>query len=99
MPGQAIAMEAVIEFRQQPPDPVRRRRFFGMPKRIAGQQFEESFAIHAARLAGRGGNPDPTGTDQKASPKPAEKLKPSSENPKSARKSAARSTVARALTP
>ena len=67
---------------------------------------EKSSSSLAAEISLRGASymvqlfeGEATSMSQKGRPKPAEKLKPSSENPKSARKMAARSMVKRPLTP
>ena len=91
MAGQAVAMERALVLVHEPPDALGRRGLVGMTSRVVVEEPEQRIAIHARSLAAR--------PPQKARPKPAEKLSPSSEKPRSARKIAARSIVTRPLTP
>ena len=93
MTRKTISKETALVVIEECSDPIDRRDLVGMTAAVPVEQLYQVRAIHPAKLAAR------LACLQNESPKPAEKLNPSFENPKSARNSAARSIVARALTP
>lgn len=93
MTRKTVSKETAFMVLEECSDPIDRCDLVGMTAPVPVEQSQEVRTIHPANLAAR------SAQHQNESPKPAEKLNPSFENPKSARKSAARSTVARALTP
>lgn len=103
MPWNAVAVESALMVFEQMPDTTDHLRFIGMAREVSIELGQEILASHTGSLAklSRSADPDEPDDpdDQKDRPKPAEKLKPSSENPKSARNRAARSMVTRPLTP
>ena len=93
MTRKTVSIEAALVVRDESSDAIDRGALVRMTAAVPIEHLQEVCAIHPAKLAAR------SAQHQNESPKPAEKLNPSFENPKSARKSAARSIVARALTP